>query len=65
MRTPVMPAAAKPWSLASEKLIKIGAQVVGHGRYVSFQTAEVTVLRQRFHDILRLIASLRAPPAST
>ena len=46
-----------------EKLIKIGAKVVSHGRYVTFQMAEVAVLRQMFQDILSLIARLRAPPA--
>ena len=32
----------EPWPLASlpEKLIKIGAKVVSHGRYVSFQMPE-------------------------
>jgi hypothetical protein len=59
------PEAAEPLSLTSlrEKLIKIGAKVVSHGRYVSFQMAEVAVPRQMFRDILRLIAQLRAPPA--
>jgi hypothetical protein len=46
-----------------EKLIKIGAKVVSHGRYVTFQLAEVAVSRQMFADILALIARLRAPPA--
>jgi hypothetical protein len=57
--------AAEPWSLTSlrEKLIKIGAKVVRHGRYVTFQMAEVAVSRQMFADILMLIARLRAPPA--
>jgi len=65
MRTLVMPKAAQPWSLTSlrEKLIKIGAKVVSHGRYITFQMAEVTVSRQIFADILSLIARLRAPPA--
>jgi len=38
-----MPKAAEPWSLTSlhEKLIKIGAKVVSHGRYVTFRLAEV------------------------
>jgi hypothetical protein len=35
-----------------EKLIKIGARVVSHGRYVTFQLAEVAVSQQRFADIL-------------
>ena len=47
MRTLAMPKAAEPWSLTSlrEKLIKIGAKVVNHGRYVTFQMAEVAVSR--------------------
>ena len=66
MRTLAMPKAAEPWSLTSlrEKLIKIGAKVVSHGRYVTFQMAEVAVSRQMFAEILSLIARLRAPPAS-
>ena len=65
MRTLAMPKAAEPWSLTSlrEKLIKIGAKVVSHGRYVTFQMAEVAVPRQMFADILSMIARLRAPPA--
>src|SRR5215217_5840030 len=46
-----------------EKLIKIGAKVVRHGRYVTFQMAEVAVSRRMFADILPSIARLRAPPA--
>ena len=60
-----MPKTAEPWSLTSlrEKLIKIGAKVVSHGRYTTFQMAEVAVPRQMFQEILMLIAQLRAPPA--
>ena len=63
MRTLAMPKAAEPWSLTSlrEKLIKIGAKVVAHGRYVTFQMAEVAVSRRMFADILSLITRLRAP----
>ena len=42
--------------------MKIGAKVVSHGRYVTFQMAEVPVPRQMFAEILSLIARLRAPP---
>jgi hypothetical protein len=65
MRTLAIPKTAEPWSLTSlrEKLIKIGAKVVSHGRYVTFQMAEVAVPRQMFANILSLIARLRAPPA--
>ena len=45
-----------------EKLIKIGAKVVSHGRYVVFQMAEVAIPRQMFQEILRLIAELRPQP---
>jgi len=53
MRTLAMPKTAEPWSLTSlrEKLIKIGAKVVSHGRYVTFQLAGVAVSRQMFKDI--------------
>jgi len=66
MRTLAMPKTAEPWSLTSlrEKLIKIGAKVVSHGRYVTLQMAEVAVPRQMFADILSLAAGLRAPPAA-
>jgi len=65
MRTLAMPKTTETWSLTSlrEKLVKIGAKVVSHGRYVIFQMAEVAVPRQMFADILVLIARLRAPPA--
>jgi hypothetical protein len=65
MRTLAMPKAAEPWSLTSlrDKLVKIGAKVVSHGRYAIFQMAEVAVPRQMFQEILSLIAGLRAPPA--
>jgi 2-polyprenyl-6-methoxyphenol hydroxylase-like FAD-dependent oxidoreductase len=52
------------WSLTTlkDKLIKIGAKVVSHGRYVIFQMAEVAIARQMFQEILRLIAELRPQP---
>src|SRR5215472_6506293 len=64
MRTLAMPKTAKPWALTSlrEKLIKIGATVISHHRYVTFQVAEAAVSRQMFADILSLIARPRAPP---
>jgi len=65
MRTLAIPKAAVSWSLTSlrEKPIEIGAKVISHGRYVTFQMAEVAVPRQMFAEILSLIARLRAPPA--
>jgi hypothetical protein len=65
MRTLAMPKTVEPWSLTSlrERLIKIGAKVTSHGRYVTFQKPKSRVSRQMFADILSLIARLRAPPA--
>jgi hypothetical protein len=48
-----------------EKLIKISAKVVSHGRYVAFQMAEVAILKNLFADILRMIAELRPAPDPT
>jgi hypothetical protein len=64
LRTLATPEPIKDWSLTSlkEKLIKIGAKVVSHGRYVAFQMAEVAIPRQVFQEILRLIAELRPQP---
>src|ERR1700732_1219231 len=64
LRTLPTPEPIKDWSMTSlkEKLIKIGAKVVRHGRYIAFQMAEVAISRHLFADILRLIAELRPPP---
>jgi len=64
LRTLATPEPIKDWSLTSlkEKLIKIGAKVVSHGRYIAFQMAEVAIPRQMFQEILRLIAELRPQP---
>jgi hypothetical protein len=48
-----------------EKIVKIGARIVGHGRYVTFQMAEVAVSRDLFGEILRLTAELRPPPTAS
>jgi len=52
------------WSLTTlrEKLVEIGAKVVRHGRYVTFQLAEVAISRALFAEILRLIDRLRPAP---
>jgi hypothetical protein len=43
-------------------VIKIGVKVVSHGRYVTFQMAEVAVPRQMFREILMLIARFGRRP---
>jgi Transposase DDE domain group 1 len=67
LRTLATPEPIKDWSLTSlkEKLVKIGAKVVSHGRYVAFQMAEVSIPRNLFAEILRLIAELRPSPIAS
>ncbi len=64
LRTLALPEAVEHWSLTTlrEKLIKIGAKVVRHGRYITFQLAEVAIPRSLFANILRLIDGLRPAP---
>jgi len=47
--------------VAGEKLVKIGAKVVQHARYVVFQMAEVAIPRGLFRAILERIRRLRPP----
>ena len=67
MRTLALPKEVEHWSLTTlrEKLVKIGAKVVRHGRYITFQLAEVAIPRSLFANILRLIDGLRPQPAPT
>ena len=62
-----LPKSVEHWSLTTlrEKLIKIGAKVVRHGRYITFQFAESAILRRLFAEILRLIDGRRPKPAPT
>ena len=64
LRRLVLPKSVKKWSLRTlrEKLIKIGAKVVRHSRYVVFQMAEVAVPGTLLRKILDRIAQLRASP---
>ena len=61
-----MPKSVKQWSLRTlrDKLIKIGAKVVSHSRYVIFQMAEVVVPQTFFREILDRIQQLRFLPIS-
>ena len=67
LRTLAIPEVIAEWSLTTlrEKLIKIGAKVVSHGRYVAFQMAEVAIPRRLFGAIVKRIAALRSPPLAT
>jgi Transposase DDE domain group 1 len=64
MHTLALPQEVEHWSLTTlrEKLVKIGARIVRHGRYVVFQLAEVAVPRAMFEEILRRIERLRPRP---
>ena len=64
LRTLALPERVEHWSLTTlrEKLVKIGARIVRHGRYVVFQLAEVAVPRALFAEILRRIERLRPRP---
>ena len=63
LRTLALPGEVERWSLTTlrEKVVKIGAKVVTHGRYLVFQMAEVAVPRALFQGILTRIAGLRPP----
>jgi hypothetical protein len=52
------------WLLTTlrEKLVKIGAKVTRHAKYVTFQLAEVAVTRELFAAILDRIERLAIPP---
>ena len=65
LRTLALPDAVRHWSLISlrDKLIKIGGKVVRHGRYVTFQMAEVAIPQELFADIMCRIDRLRPKPA--
>ncbi len=64
LRRLALPRSVKQWSLTTlrEKLIKIGAKVVRHSKYVTFQMAEVAVPRHLFAAILERIQWLGVPP---
>ncbi len=61
LRRLALPKKIKDWSLRTlqVKLIKIGAKVVRHSRYVIFQMAEVLVSRSLFYEILERIKRLK------
>jgi len=59
-----LPRNVKHWSLTTlrEKLVKIGAKVTRHSKYVTFRLAEVAVTRNLFAAILDRIERLTLPP---
>jgi hypothetical protein len=66
VRRLALPASVKHWTLTTlrEKLIKIGAKVVHHARYVTLQLAEVAIPRRLYGAILERIRRFAARPAT-
>ncbi len=64
LRRLALPHEVRHWSLTTlrEKLVKIGAKVTRHSKYVTFQLAEVAVTRRLFAAILNRIERLALPP---
>ncbi len=66
LRTLALPEAVSHWSMTTlrDRLVKIGAKIVRHGRSITFQTAEVMVPRDLFQKILEAIAALCPLPVA-
>ena len=66
LRSLALPDTIAQWTLSTlrEKLVKIGARIVRHSRYLVFQLAEVAVPRTLFAAILRRIDRPRGPPVA-
>ena len=66
LRTLALPRKVSHWTLTTlrDKLIKIGAKVIRHAKYVTFQMAEVAIPRELFASILDKIAQLRLLPGT-
>ena len=64
LRRIALPASVKHWTLTTlrDKLIKIGAKVVRHARYVTFQLAEAAIPRHLYRTILNQIRRFAAIP---
>jgi hypothetical protein len=64
LRRLVLPRSVKHWSLTTlrEKLVKAGAELVRHAKYVTFHMAEVAVPRELFAAILDRIQRFGVPP---
>jgi hypothetical protein len=65
LRRLALPKDIRQWSLTTlrEKLVKIGAKVTWHSKYVFFQLAEVAVPRRLFAAILERVRRLAMPLA--
>ena len=54
------PDAVSHWSMTTlrDRLVKIGAKIVRHGRSITFQTAEVMASRDLPRDLVRISAGI-------
>lgn len=66
LRTLALPEEVCHWSMTTlrDRLVKIGARIVRHGRSITFQMTEVMVSRGLFRQILDAIAALRPLPSA-
>ena len=66
LRMLALPSRISQWTLTTlrEKMIKIGAKVIRHAKYVTFQMAEVAIPRSLFAMILEKVAQLRLLPGT-
>ena len=64
LRRLALPRSIRHWSLTAlrEKLVRIGAKVAKHSRYVIFQLAEVAVPRALFAGILSRMEQVASVP---
>ena len=64
LRRIALPPSVKHWTLTTlrERLIKIGAKMVCHARYITFQLAEVAIPRALYRTILKRICRFAAIP---
>jgi Transposase DDE domain group 1 len=63
-RTMALPAEVARWSMTTlgERLVKISAKIVRHGRSIIFQMTELMVTRHLFQTILNAFSTLRPLP---
>ena len=66
LRTLAVPDEVPQWSMTTlrQRLAKIGARIVRHGRSITNQIAEVMVSRRLFRQIRATIAALRSTQAA-
>jgi hypothetical protein len=66
LRQLVLPKPIRSWTLTTlrEKLVKTGAKVVSHAKYLVFQLAKVAVPYQLFAALVERIGRLRLACAS-